>query len=419
MARGALSTRLGEPLRLGWLIGLDAAHGFVRNDDLRQASSLAFYTTLSLIPAMLLLTFLLGMVTGSSLAAHQKLTDYLARILPGEVDRVLTEVAAITRYPGAIGMVNALALAWSVTPLVSALREIIRGIFRERNARSFWLTKLIDLAAGMAALAGLAAIAGAGVLLHYINAGLARISAPPLSLGLLLPFAVTVILVLAILHMGAPRGARGSHLLAGALATATLWFLLRPAFTLFLNLDRGYGLAFGSFKSLFIIVIWIYVSMAVLLLGAEVAAACHRREAVAIHRLMEGKWIAGIPSRRRFLLEVPAGHVFFRQGEDGEAMYHLLRGRVAIRRDGHDLAALGPGQFFGEMTFLLGERRSATAVALEPCACVVVHARNFNQLLAEFPETVREMLGEMAGRLRDANQRTGEARDGDRVRAEA
>jgi CRP-like cAMP-binding protein len=71
---------------------------------------------------------------------------------------------------------------------------------------------------------------------------------------------------------------------------------------------------------------------------------------------------------------------------------------------------VGKGSFFGEMTFLLGMDRSASAVALEPCRCVVVHGKNFEALLREFPGIVREMLEEMARRLRDHSARSVAAR---------
>ena len=54
---------------------------------------------------------------------------------------------------------------------------------------------------------------------------------------------------------------------------------------------------------------------------------------------------------------------------------------------------------------VIREERSATAVAHGPCECVVINARNFNDLLREFPETIREMLVEMARRLRDTSDR--------------
>ena len=403
-------TTAAELARQSGLILLESLRGFGRNGDLRQASSLAFYTTLALIPAMLLLTYLLGLAMGSSLAAQQKLTDHLASMMPGQADLVLKEVATLTRHPGTAGLINLLVLAWSITPLIAALRQIVLGIFKARETRSIWLTKLLDLAWGMVCLTGLAAIAGAGVLLHVLNASLG--SRVPMSLAFALPFGVTIALVAAVLHLSAPRGVHGAHLLAGALTTTALWFLLRPAFTLFLTFNRNYGLAFGSFKSLFIIVIWIYVSMAILLLGAEVAAACHRGEAMTLRRLIEGKWVPGLSGGGQFLLESPRGHVFFREDEPGEQMYYVLEGAVAILKGGCEIARIEPGRFFGEMTFLLGQGRSASAVALEPCRCVVIHARNFDQLLLESPETVRRMLVDMASRLRATTERAVPAGNG-------
>jgi CRP-like cAMP-binding protein len=91
-------------------------------------------------------------------------------------------------------------------------------------------------------------------------------------------------------------------------------------------------------------------------------------------------------------------------------MFFVLGGTISIRKGGQELARVGKGSFFGEMTFLLGMDRSASAVALEPCRCVVVHGKNFEALLREFPGIVREMLEEMARRLRDHSARSVAAR---------
>ncbi|BDU73964.1 hypothetical protein METEAL_31380 [Mesoterricola silvestris] len=401
---GERRTRIADLAHHGWETALEALAGFRANADLRQASSLAFYSLLALIPALLLLTYLLGLIIGSSAAAHQRVTDYLARMVPDQAERVLQDVAGLTRHPGTAGWLNLLVLAWSVSPLVSALREIVRGIYKERETRSLWLVKLMDLAGGVASLTALAALAGAGVFLHFLNASF--LGARTVSPGLVLPFAVSTALVMGLVSFYAPRDARRGHLLAGALTTTVLWFLLRPAFTWFLAVDPTYGVAFGSFKSLFLIVIWIYVSMATLLLGVEVAAACHRGDAVAIKRLMEGRARRGYPGHRRLILDAPGGHAFFREGEPGGEMFYVLSGSVRILKGDREIARIGPGSFLGEMTFLLGLDRSATAIAAEPCQCVVIHARNFAQLLREYPDTVRVMLVGMATRLRATSEKS-------------
>lgn len=386
-----------------WVILREAGGGFVEHSDLRHASSLAFYTTLALIPALFLLTFLMSLGIGSSQAALQKTSEFIHQVIPRFGGVVLEEVQSLASHPKAAGSLNLLVFAWSLTPLVASLREILGEIFKVRSRRPLLATKALDLAIGMAFITGLAGVAGAGVLLRFLGRFYRHLHVP-VSLDLLVPFGLTVALVWALYFAFIPR-LRKRHLLAGALACASLWFLLRPAFTLFLTHDQGYGFAFGSFKSIFIVVIWIYYSMAALLFGAEVIAALHRGEALLIKRLLEGRKGLPLADSRHLLLEVPEGWVFFEQDDPGQEMYFVLSGTVGIRRDGRELARIGQGKFFGEMTFLLGQERSAGAVALAPCRCVVVHGQNFETLLVEFPGIVREMLVEMAARLRDETRR--------------
>jgi CRP-like cAMP-binding protein len=63
------------------------------------------------------------------------------------------------------------------------------------------------------------------------------------------------------------------------------------------------------------------------------------------------------------------------------------------------------------MAFLLGQARTATVQAQAPCRCVLVHRKNFEALLREFPDLVQAMLVEMARRLRDHTERSLEAKE--------
>src|SRR5262249_43449115 len=68
-----------------------------------------------------------------------------------------------------------------------------------------------------------------------------------------------------------------------------------------------------------------------------------------------------------------AGEVVFREGATGDALYVILRGAVDVIRQGRDgeepkvLAHLRAGSFFGEMSLITNEPRSATVVATEDC----------------------------------------------------
>ena len=94
-----------QPVRLmsqashGWVVLQEAAGSFVQNAGLRQASSLAFYSTLSLIPALLLLTFLLSLGIGSSQAATQKTAEFVGQVIPTIGEVILKEVRHLASHP--------------------------------------------------------------------------------------------------------------------------------------------------------------------------------------------------------------------------------------------------------------------------------------------------------------------------------
>src|SRR6185295_13138640 len=71
----------------------------------------------------------------------------------------------------------------------------------------------------------------------------------------------------------------------------------------------------------------------------------------------------------RFLTHFNQGHVLFHEGDDGEDMYIIQSGRVAIKKRVKDgdttLAVLEKGDFFGEMAILERMPRSATAEVIE------------------------------------------------------
>jgi YihY family inner membrane protein len=385
------------------VIAHESVAGFLRNGGFRNASSLAFYTALALVPSLLLLTHVLSLGIGHSQIAMLRTEAFVRSVIPRFSEVILAELTRIARDRAPVGLINAAVLPLSLLPLVAAMRSSIASIFQVYRHHPLWLAKVIDLVTVLIFVTGIAAVASLGVVSQVLRAGSARVVLPNW-LGFTLPITVSVLLLMFMFFVLAPR-VHARHLLAGSLTTTTLWFALRPAFGLFLTYNPGYGYTFGSFKSLFVVIIWLYYSQAAFLFGAEVMAAMHRQDAIFIRRLMQGRGGVPVAGRERFVVLVPGGATLFREAEDGVAMYYLLRGLVSIRKDEKEISVIAPGEFFGEMSFLLGHRRTATAVALGECQCIVIDDRNIHLLMREFPEIIREMLREMAGRLRETSNR--------------
>ena len=104
------------------------------------------------------------------------------------------------------------------------------------------------------------------------------------------------------------------------------------------------------------------------------------------------------------VVSFPTQSPIVKQGEPGIALYILLRGQAEVRKGNRPLARLGPGQFFGEMTLLDEQPRSADVIALEPTDCAVLSRWEFWGFAKGEPEVLQGIGREMARRLRLANR---------------
>ena len=94
-----------------------------------------------------------------------------------------------------------------------------------------------------------------------------------------------------------------------------------------------------------------------------------------------------------------------RQGLSGTAFYVILNGAASVRIDGQERAHLRPGEFFGEVSILLGEPPQADVVAAsEELRCAVLAGPELKRLLVEHPPVMYRMLQAEARRLRHANE---------------
>jgi len=103
------------------------------------------------------------------------------------------------------------------------------------------------------------------------------------------------------------------------------------------------------------------------------------------------------------------GDWLFRQGDEGDALYLLARGRLQAWIDAAEpgaggqrlLAEIGPGEIVGEIGMLAGGQRSASIRAVRDSLLLRMDAAAFDQLGRQRPELIRHIAGGIAARLRD------------------
>lgn len=112
-------------------------------------------------------------------------------------------------------------------------------------------------------------------------------------------------------------------------------------------------------------------------------AASHRLGGVFLLAGLSGREldiVEGFMHERRYL----TGEVVFDEGEDGQALYIVLAGQVAICRPGEKeqpIAELGAGEFFGELALLDDSPRSAQARAASNAEIAVFFRGDFERLM--------------------------------------
>ena len=97
-----------------------------------------------------------------------------------------------------------------------------------------------------------------------------------------------------------------------------------------------------------------------------------------------------------------AGQRILREGLTGSGLYIVLEGEVAVRQGARELARLGRGEFFGEISVLLDTTPMADVVATTLVRCLVVPAPDVESFLLERPHVLYRMLRAEARRLRAA-----------------
>lgn len=90
-------------------------------------------------------------------------------------------------------------------------------------------------------------------------------------------------------------------------------------------------------------------------------------------------------------VEVLTNRHMTEKGDFGYSFFVVLSGAVQVKRDGVDVARLGPGDSFGEQALLSGDRRNASVIAVERTRLAKMMIWDLNELLATTPKLAQRI----------------------------
>ncbi len=98
-------------------------------------------------------------------------------------------------------------------------------------------------------------------------------------------------------------------------------------------------------------------------------------------------------------IDLRQGKDMTREGAPGREFFVLLDGTADVRKKGRKINTLGAGDFFGEISLVSRQPRTATVTATSPVRALVVTDYSFRHLLDESPQIKTKVMEAMAERL--------------------
>ena len=242
-----------------------------------MAASIAYFSFFSLFPLMV------GIIAAASYFVDpddvaSRLDEMLADALPGSAAFVRSNIAALVELRAPAGLASLLGLLWAASKMFGALSRGLNLALGSPSTQPFFVAKLrsvaMTLLVSSLALIAVAVSMSLGLLSRFGSRWLDHLGPHATALGGHLASFALVLAVLVSIYRIVPRDKPSlPALLPGALLAAVLFELGKTLFVLYLQHVGNFEAVYGSLSSIIVLLLWLYFSARVLLLGAELTAA--------------------------------------------------------------------------------------------------------------------------------------------------
>ena len=247
------------------------------------AAGVAFYSFMALFPAMIAAITLYGLVADPATVARQ--ADKLTSAMPSDAASLVTrQMKALADSPHqslGLGLVIALLLAlWSAAGGVGNIVTAINIAYDEEERRGFVRRKLLSLGLTLGAIVfvvvAIVLVGVAPAVLHsLVGGGPARWGFRWFAL------LAGISLALAVLYRYAPDRDEPKFrwVSVGAAVASVIWLVASLGFSLYVAHFSSYSKTYGALAGVVVLLLWLWITNFIVLLGAEVNAEAEQQTA--------------------------------------------------------------------------------------------------------------------------------------------
>ena len=273
------------PKRAWWASLKRTFREFMADDMLDWAAALTYYSVLSIFPAIVVLTAVVGFL-GESVT--QPLLENVEQVAPGQtsdtIAGIVKELEGSGSVAGPVAIIGLLSALWAASGYIGGFMRASNAIYEMEEGRPIW--KTLPLRVGLTL--AMVILLGATVLGVVLTGGIAEQVGQMIGLGdtgVLVwniakwpVLALLISLAIALLYWASPNVRQPGFrwLTPGSAVAVLLWVLASAGFAFYVANFASYNKVYGSLAGVVVFLIWLWISNLAVLLGAEFDAELTR-----------------------------------------------------------------------------------------------------------------------------------------------
>ncbi len=251
-------------------------HRLGRDEVSNRAAAISYYALLSLFPLLLGLIAILGLFLPTE-SVRSEIISFITQYFPGSASFLEENISGIISLRGAFGIVSVLGLFWSASGVFSVISQAVNKAWDIEYHPPFYIKKPREIAMALGTGFLLLLSIGASAIVSFLGRLNLPLSGALANTATVFIAFIISLIVFMLLYKTVPiTWINWRYVWIGALPATFFFEIAKSLFVFYLNNYSNLNRVYGSIASVIALLLWVYLSTFILILGAEFSAMISR-----------------------------------------------------------------------------------------------------------------------------------------------